>query len=241
MNYNLKDMGTFVPQGICQVDSKYFITMYDSKHKLNSKVRIYDSKFNKYTDIILDNYNHLGGITYDKYRKKIWITLGSYLCRYDIKLFKKNILKKEIKFKIKDSINYKNQNSIAYVCYSNNKIYCGNFTLFGIFHKPILITYDIDTNGNIIKESKQIKKFYNKTQGLTFYNDVMLVSTSFGKYFKSKLIVNNNKFNMINMMEQIIINNKKELVILSEYNYKNKRKNSKINDITIIKNISSFF
>lgn len=240
MYYNFNDMSTFIPQGICEVKSKYFITMYDSKHKLNSKVRIYDKNFNKYKDIILDNFNHLGGITYDKKRNKLWITIGNSLCRYDVNLFKKGIVKKEINFKIKDLINYKNQNSIAYVCYNNNKIYCGNFTIFN-FQKPILISYDLDKFGNIIKSSKYTQKFYNKTQGITFFKNTMLVSTSFGRYFKSKLIINNKKYSMIPNMEQIVINDKNELVILSEYNYKSFNKNSNINDITIIKDVNSFF
>ena len=40
MKYILKDLKSYVPQGICEINKKYYITMYDSNHELNSKIRL---------------------------------------------------------------------------------------------------------------------------------------------------------------------------------------------------------
>ena len=223
MKYILKDLKSYVPQGICEINKKYYITMYDSNHELNSKIRIYDLYFENYEEVLLNNKCHLGGIAYDKKNNKIWLTETNSLSRYDINL------KKEKEFIIKDIINSSNQNSIAYVTINDNKLYCGNFTL-SKKENPILKEYIIDKDNLILYDTKQ---FYNKVQGLFFKDDTMYVSTSYGRHNKSHLIINEKEIEMPPLMEQILINHDDKLVMLFECNAEKYKTSKKSYDIII--------
>ncbi|MCY9806588.1 hypothetical protein OXT66_03360 [Lentilactobacillus senioris] len=64
----------WVPQGLTQSNSKYFISVYDGNHKLNSLIFQIDKKTRKYDkSLILNSMAHVGGITYeDKHRQLIY-------------------------------------------------------------------------------------------------------------------------------------------------------------------------
>ncbi|GAF38778.1 hypothetical protein FC83_GL002041 [Agrilactobacillus composti DSM 18527 = JCM 14202] len=64
----------WVPQGITQSNSTYFVSLYDGKHKLNSLIVAIDKKTGKYRkSLILKSKAHVGGILYDRARQRlIW-------------------------------------------------------------------------------------------------------------------------------------------------------------------------
>lgn len=64
----------WVPQGLTQSDDKYFVSLYDGDHKLNSLIVQIDKKTGKYEkSLILNSKAHVGGITYeDKYKQLIY-------------------------------------------------------------------------------------------------------------------------------------------------------------------------
>jgi hypothetical protein len=64
----------WVPQGITQSNSTYFVSLYDGNHKLNSLILLINKKTGKYTkSLILNSKAHVGGITYDQPRQRlIW-------------------------------------------------------------------------------------------------------------------------------------------------------------------------
>lgn len=61
------DFGTdWVPQGLTQSATKYFISVYDGNHQLNSLIFQIDKRTRKYEkSLILSSMAHVGGITYE--------------------------------------------------------------------------------------------------------------------------------------------------------------------------------
>lgn len=62
----------WVPQGLTQSTKKYFISVYDGDHKLNSLIFQIDKKTRKYDkSLILNSMAHVGGITYEEKHKQL--------------------------------------------------------------------------------------------------------------------------------------------------------------------------
>ncbi|MHA3066952.1 hypothetical protein [Lacticaseibacillus saniviri] len=75
INYKTKKVAfgnDWVPQGVTQSKTHYYISMYDGRHKLNSIVTQIDRKTGKYLKtLILNSKAHVGGITYDQKRQRL--------------------------------------------------------------------------------------------------------------------------------------------------------------------------
>lgn len=230
INYLLNNYDRrYILQGICYIDNYFVVTSYSKDKSKNSIITIYDNDFNFYNKIELDNNAHVGGIAYDNKHNIVWITSkNGCISGYD----KNKLLNQETDklFAIKelknikvgtDLINYKGIPSVAYITYYKEKLYLGNFTLI---KKAKLLSYDINNDGSINLESKNIisNNFLNKVQGIIFYKKNIILSRSYGKMNKSTLTILDKDFKRINdykidlnMSEQLaIVDNK--LYILSE-------------------------
>lgn len=63
----------WVPQGVTESGTQYFISLYDGDHKRNSIIVLIDKKSQKYQKtLILGSKSHVGGITYDQERQRLW-------------------------------------------------------------------------------------------------------------------------------------------------------------------------
>ncbi len=76
--YNIEKDG-FTVQGYTYINdedgNKIFITAYDGNHQDNSRIYMYDSNSGKLLGkVILNNKNHVGGITYDEDNKIIFVS-----------------------------------------------------------------------------------------------------------------------------------------------------------------------
>lgn len=216
-SYSIDNLNTYILQGICVVDDLLLITAYDSKKMLNSK--IYIIKDNEViNEIILDINSHVGGICYDNENKIIWITnkngcINGYK-KGDLLNNKVKPIFKEIKLG-NDFYSIYNNISIAYISYHNNRIYVGNYNKND---KAIMKSFGILKNGNIDLNNVITHKFIDYVQGLTFYNDLIFISSSYGPFSSSKIYylnydkniedynkVSKNMLKMPRMIEQITI------------------------------------
>lgn len=228
------DLGNKVLQGVCVVGENIFITAYDDTGR-NSVVYILDSDYKCIKEVVLYNNSHVGGICFDDVHKKFWITdkkgfISSYL--YESILSGNGIPNERIYVGDK-LINHNGNVSVAYISYNNRNIYVGNFSLTG---DGILKKYLVDEVGSINLESVQIVKFIDKVQGIAFYDDLIVVSTSYGKNCNSELKIfkyneqlnNYYDMNFISilmppMMEQVCFDGD-SLITLYESNAKKFRK-----------------
>ncbi len=238
--FSLGELDTRVLQGICTVGENTFITAYDSSDDRDkSVVYILDKDNNCINEKYLYNNSHVGGICYDDENEIFWITdkngtISGYT--YDALFYDKDEICtpkfKQIDVGSEDLINYQGIPSVGYIAYHKGKIFVGNFAIDG---SGILKSFDIKKNGSIDIESCKKAKFFNKVQGISFYekNDetYLLASVSYGKYSESDLLVlkydeDCNDYTkkvttsckMPPMMEQITFNDNGKLMTLYESN-----------------------
>lgn len=63
----------WVPQGVTESGNQYFISLYDGDHKRDSIIVIIHKKSRTYEKtLILGSKSHVGGITYDQERQRLW-------------------------------------------------------------------------------------------------------------------------------------------------------------------------
>lgn len=253
--FNIENLGTFVLQGICQIDGDIFITAYDNNKICNSKIMIFkDYKLIHETD--LNTKSHVGGIAFDNIHNIIWITDSSgTISGYeyqDIISLKKALPKfKKIKV-IKDHINIYGNHATAFITYFKKKIYVGNFNKG---KESAIIAYDVLKDGNIKENTSKVIKGLDFTQGITFFtqnnNTYLLTSSSFIlkksliRVFKFSQDITDLKeekalftYKLKPMLEQIAMDEKGNLYALFESNALKFRKyHVKNQDVEIYENI----
>lgn len=183
-----------VPQGLTLVDDYVFTSMYDSNYRNNSVICITDKNGNFIKTVELESKAHVGGIAYDKNNKLIWCT-GKKGCinAYNVK-----------DFFVKDKVNpkYENidvhkglegfseNNSVAYLCVDDNRLFVGNYTKLAQGSLKEYVINPVDCSLIFIQEYKMP----TKVQGITFYendkNKFMLISRSYGPFMNSILQIN---------------------------------------------------
>lgn len=229
-SYGIKYVGRYVPQGVCVINDKTIISLYDSLGLSNSILCVYNHDSNTYSKVNLDMTAHVGGICYDDINELLWVTgkSGNVRC-YDINDLDKSSIKSlsgDI-FVGDELINHKGVCSAAYITINSNKLYVGNFVLHG---NGILKEYDILKNGNDIKLN-YVKDYVapNKTQGICFYakddKEYIMFSRSYGTEIDSLLhiyefdenfnanISNSTQYYMDPMLEQVVINDDELLAV----------------------------
>lgn len=212
-----------IPQGITVVDDYIFISVYDNFGLINSKVYVIDSDGNIVNIITLDTNSHVGAISYDKKNKLIWIPDNNgILNAYNVKDFYKKshtFYKYQFTNLADDLIDFNDdtKNSIDYLTIVDDYLYIGSFSLID---KGLAKKYKINNNGNISLDFINSFSVPNKVQGLSFYNDYMFMSISYGRKKPSYLYVykyddtissyNNDlvlSYKLPSMLEQISIYN----------------------------------
>lgn len=239
------DLGNKVLQGICVVGEYTFITAYDDTGS-NSIVYILDRDMKCIKETNLYNNSHVGGICFDDIHCLFWITdKDGYISSYKYDGIFNGIGIPISTIYVGDRlVNYKEKISVAYVAYNRGRIYVGNFSLVGT---GILKEYLVTDNGSINLDSERVIKFLDKVQGITFYDDLLMISTSYGRNNNSLLKICPFSYDKDNycdddfisivmppMMEQISFDGER-LFTLYEINAKKFNKfMNKNNDILII-------
>ena len=242
---NIDDLSDYVLQGLCKVEDKYLLTAYDYNHENNSIIYVLDEDLKHYKIKELDTTSHVGGITYDPNNELVWITdidgTVSAYSKEEVLGYKYNIESKYKNIYVGDELDsFFGVCSAAYITYNDNKLYIGNFNTKG---NTIIKEYDLLYNGMIDKTKYKKIKISSFIQGIAFYEKddkkYLIVSTSYGRYFRSKLQIFDAKtlekikdINTKEMMEEVIIDDDK-LVTLYESNAKIYSDNNKEADIII--------
>lgn len=245
-SFNINNLNDYILQGLTKADKYILITAYSSNKK-NSKVFIYDDKYNFIKETVLYNKAHVGGITYDNKNKNIWITdtkgtISGY--KLDDIIKSKDEVKpiyKQIDVSNK-LINIYGNKATAYIAYYDNKIYVGNFNKGSVSY---LKAYIVDKEGTINIDSENIIGSVPASQGITFYqndnNTYLFVSSSFGLHMPSQIKIykyhddikdlkDESYINIVlpPMLEQIYVDNNKLLAVFESNaeKYKSKRNNT---------------
>lgn len=243
INISLKK--SYIPQGICLVDSKILVTLYEKDYKDYSCIYVIDKETNKNKKVCLDIKAHCGGITYDEKNKNIWVSANDgYINCYKLEdvLNKKNIENIKSVDCSNNLINHKGNESSSYLTYYQDKLFVGNFNVFSL--ETIMKVYEVDNTK--LTYQKEIK-MPNCIQGITFKDNKMILSRSYGEKNTSQILIydyneliNNYKkekrkeITTPSLQQQIILD-ENELYILFESNsdiYQNEKIKSE--DITII-------
>lgn len=231
IDLNIQD--NYVPQGICTIKDLILVTMYDSTHKLNSKVCIIKDG-NIIHTTLLDNKAHVGGLCYDDIHDNIWITdrSGTISCyEYQDIINNDEVSAKYKKVQISGLINISGYKAVGYITYFNNRLYMGNYNI-GAYSK--LYSYELNKDGSINLDSIREYNSYSFTQGIAFIEldskILAFISSSYGINKSMIRIVDLNtnkvlyKVKMPPMLEQITFNENKNLLALFESNAKIYRK-----------------
>lgn len=193
-SFNIPNMEDFIIQGISNIKGNLFITAYAGNKDKDSKLFIFsDNKLLK--NINLYNNSHVGGITYDDKHNIVWITdKAGALSGYNLdKLLLGKVEPLYKKVYVGDGLlNVYGFNACAYVSYYNNKLYVGNYNTK---NKSVLKEYSLLDDGNIDVDNYRVINFTDTVQGIAFYEyentTYLLVSSSVGRYSKSKLSIFN--------------------------------------------------
>lgn len=229
-----------VPQGLCVIRDKIYITCYKTDNT-NSCVIEYDKSGKELRRIDLQSKAHVGGIGYDKENKIIYICdINGTISSYSYPTFKK-ITNYEISNDEGSKLIENERPICSYLTYHNNTLYVGSFNLGknGIVKKYNLNKNRLNYIGEFIVP--------NKVQGLTFYKDKMIISSSYGRRKNSYLLVfnydenkkeylkPNKKYKFPPMLEQIMeINNDLYLLFESSSNKYKSTCKYVVNELPII-------
>lgn len=212
-------LGSYVPQGVCNVEDMTLVSCYDSNKRDCPRVLIIDSSGERrWIDLNLSANTHVGGITYDSINNNIWITgtdgeIGCY--SYD------SIINNDGKAalaisNIQCNVENVNGNNVAsYMTYFEGKIYVGSFNEKDI---GCVKEYTIGSNGYSLILTNEFA-VPNKVQGISFTKqngkNYMALSCSYGRTNDSSLKLyeyNNGNINKIDdikmppMLEQVTFN-----------------------------------
>lgn len=198
------------PQGLAIIHRKYLIiSAYSRSKKYNSVLWVLNFKTGEFIKTIaLNNIDHVGGITYDDNHDRLWIATIDRFKRAqvqaitikEIENYNLKIQKKPIKFH--HGTNLANPKRTSYMTYHKNKLYVGYFDRV---HGGQLFAYNLNKKG-LLKKNKKDSDFaipnenwstYSQIQGISFDNNNILLSSSYGDY-NSQLLIFRNKLNRKN-------------------------------------------
>lgn len=237
-----------VPQGICSVSSYVLITCYTTSSDF-SRVLVYDLEGNLLNTVVLDNKSHVGGIGYDSFHHLLFIcdshgTVSS--CPFS-EFIQGNLKNKRSYLVADDSLggSFLNEDGrvvCSYLTCFQNRLYVGSFNkkdnglvkVFDIVRKRegICLNY--------------IREFTvpNKIQGLEFYQDgddlYLFLSRSYTRVKDSEILLYPYlddacdytipvfSFSLPPMLEQIALDQDKNLLLLFESCAEKYRYNAKI-------------
>ena len=184
-----------VPQGITMVEDYVLVSAYDANYMNKSILYFFDKDFNFVKSLNLDNYAHVGSISYDEKHRLLWVA-GRYGCVDAYSLSSLIYASSDIKPIYKDVYvgkhlpSYVNPflNAVSYLTVDGDYLYVGNYSLIDNANlKKYHISIDEDRTLHL--KYKATYSMPTKVQGISFYHDndkdYMFLSRSFGKKYNS--------------------------------------------------------
>lgn len=201
-----KDM---VPQGLTFSEDYGFISAYSEGKKYHSVIYVLDKKTGKHLKtIVLPDTPHLGGLAYDPVGKNLWMTTettddGAQLSALSIKQIEEDHFEKT-----KKAITYQHQIALNDLSKASFLAYYESNLVVGHFKKEnegTLVSYPLNDEGlpeqakkNNPAETrgadskKEKVEIIEKLQGVTFYQDQILFSQSYGQTASQLFFTKNN-------------------------------------------------
>ncbi|MDT2740611.1 hypothetical protein [Enterococcus canintestini] len=209
-----KDMD---PQGIVLAENYILISAYSRSHQFNSVIYILDASSGDHIKtIVLDGTPHAGGLAYDPIHKNVWVCTHSRnnkaqvaaIALRTLKKYKLNQTHKPIDYA--QIINLGDLKEASFLTYYKKNLFIG---FFDKNSDGILTRYDIQENGKFDQDYgktihlrsgeklSQPEKTYaidRRIQGITFYQDKIILSRSYGS-LNSKIMIYNYHDNDIDL------------------------------------------
>lgn len=200
---------TMDPQGVTIADDYLLISAYSHDKAHNSVIYVLNKNNHEYIKtVVLQGKPHVGGIAYDSKTKNIWVCSDTEDMKAQVVAISMDSLKK-YRFSDKyEPIRYEQVVDLgdigeaSFITYHNQALYIG---FFSVNHEGVLNKYLVDSTGRFdLDVDKQVTissgnndadpehayKITDKIQGITFYQEKILFSQSYGPD-KSHILVFN--------------------------------------------------
>ncbi|KHD46664.1 hypothetical protein ACVRZD_00350 [Streptococcus hongkongensis] len=217
----LKTATDMDPQGLSIVEDKYMlISAYSKSKTYNSVIWVIDIDTGTYLKTLcLDDIDHVGALTYDDDHDKLWVsTINNKnqaqiesLSLHDIESYDVNQTKRPIQFREKiDIVGIK---LASYMTYYKNTLYVGYFNKAqsGKLAEIPISSLQFQANTIATVKPRKIYETIPRVQGISFFEDNILLSQSFGTknsklyIFKNKLSDNTSELGSDNAISSITL------------------------------------
>ncbi|MBO0432642.1 hypothetical protein [Enterococcus sp. DIV0660C] len=206
------------PQGITVAEDYVLISAYSHKKDYNSVIYVLDNKTHSYIKtVVLDGNPHVGGIIYDPVNQNIWVCNDkrntstariSSISLSDLKKYRFSENYEPIEYN--QTIDLTDLNKASFIGYKNHALYIGDFSdkRHGKMNRYTLNeqgTVKQTSDRKIVIEDKpdQTYNINKEIQGVTFYENYILFSQSYGSE-KSKILIYNDEKNSLSLEEDLV-------------------------------------
>ena len=194
---DLPDMcTTMTPQGLAVTEDYVFVSAYCHAKKHNSVIYMIDKETHRFIkEIVLQGKPHVGGLAYDSEHRILWYSSNTQELAQAVSLTMDAI--EEYDFDEDQHPIAINQISSLYgivrdsfMTFYEGCLYVGCFTKYT---ESAIARYAVDENGNLVNTMDEglgmnfemavpldYSTISEQAQGMTFYNDKLLLSHSFG-------------------------------------------------------------
>lgn len=198
---NFKIEKDYVPQGMCIINDKIVVSLYNKDYNNNSCLYVIDKNTYKYKKVELDIKAHCGAIAYDNINDNVWISAndGFINCYKLFDILNKSSVENIKSVDCSDHLeNHKGNESVSYLTYHKGEMFVGNFNVLSL--KTIMKVYEVDSTN--LKFKNKIK-MPNYIQGISFKDDKMFLSRSYGENNTSQILVYDFKKNDNNYIRNV--------------------------------------
>ncbi|EOH93072.1 YncE family protein [Enterococcus pallens] len=191
------------PQGVAVADRYVFISAYSHDHQHFSVIYVLDRQTGGYIKtLVLPGMPHAGGIAYDPKGENLWVASQVELDKSQISAISLkqieayNFDESHRPVKYDQNIQFEDFSVTSYITYFDQKLYVGTFKLD---REGEVSIYPLDDQGKLKKhrtvmdDNRDYYTMPSETQGITFYQNNFLISTSFGSSDSAILLYRNSK------------------------------------------------
>lgn len=208
-NEQLDDCGMMTPQGVTVAGRYLLISAYCHDAKHHSVLYVLDRYSHEYLKtIVLKGRPHVGGIAYDPQTQKLWVCgereqhaeiFAIDLARITSYQFSEASTYRPITYS--DQFELPEIRRASTIAYHENSLYIGHFTDEGA---GVLEQYELNERGELSGQllrraalsedltadlPESSVETVDRVQGITFYQDKLLLSQSLGAWQESKIYV----------------------------------------------------
>lgn len=198
-----------VPQGLAFSDRLLFISAYSSENKYHSVIYVLEKAtgFHKKT-VVLPDLAHVGGLAYDPISENLWLTNETkdgkaQLAAYSMEQIEADDFKKKGKaLAYQHEIPLNDLSKASFLAYYDSNLVVGHFKKE---NEGTLVSYPLDNHGlprqakhsqpdeiRSTDSKKEKVEIIEKLQGVSFYNNQILFSQSYGTTPSQLFFIKNN-------------------------------------------------